>query len=198
MAKKKTVRTTETAPLKWSEAQNLLKLLKADGDHEGRLMFAIGFYTGLRISDILALKWEVLWGPPKEFTVIESKTGKARKIQVHGDLAEIVKDAKGAIKPAQTDFVFRSRRGVAIGAPLTVVGANFRIKEVFEKYGISTQNASSHCLRKTFARRVYDANKQSEAALILLSKILNHASPAVTRQYIGLTSEVVADAYLNL
>lgn len=65
--------------------------------------------------------------------------------------------------------LFTSKRGPAIGAPLTVMGANIRIKETLEEYGVKTQNSSSHCLRKTFARRVYEANGRSEDALILLS-----------------------------
>lgn len=214
MAKKKTARTTETAPLKWQEAQTLLKCLKADGKHETRLMLALGFYTGLRISDILRLTWGGILGK-KEIVVQEKKTGKTRKIQINQDLTDTIQEAALAICPAPDwrkkqaggvnvghvdpeAHIFTSKKGPAIGQPLTVVGANFRIKETFEQYGIKTQNASSHCLRKTFARRVYEVNNQSEAALILLSQILNHDGPATTRRYIGLTAERVAEAYLNL
>ena len=203
MRKKTTARTTETAPLKWQEAQTLLKLLKADEKHETRLMFALGFYTGLRISDILRLTWgDVMTG--KEFTVQEKKTGKARRIQVNPDLATIVKEAAAkyaaehGAKPSPEAPLFTSKKGPAIGQPLTVMGANIRIKAALEEYGIATQNASSHCLRKTFARRVYEANGRTEDALILLSQILNHSGPAMTRKYIGLTREVVAEAYLSL
>lgn len=213
MAKKKTARTTETAPLKWQEAQTLLKCLKADGRHETRLLFALGFYTGLRISDILRLTWGDLLGK-KEIVVQEKKTGKVRRMQVNPDLKEIIDEAAVKLNPAPEYFrkqrgfdggfvdptahIFTSKKGPAIGQPLTVVGANLRIKQTLAEYGIKTQNASSHCLRKTFARRVYDVNHQSEAALILLSQILNHDGPATTRRYIGLTAEVVAEAYLNL
>ncbi len=197
MAKKKTSLTTVTAPLKWQEAQTLLKLLKADERHETRLMFALGFYTGLRISDILRLTWaDVL--EKKEIIVQEKKTGKTRKMQVHHDLALIFKEAEAALKPTPAAHIFTSKKGPAIGQPLTVVGANLRIKDALLDYGIKTQNASSHCLRKTFARRVYEVNHQSEGALILLSEVLNHDGPATTRRYIGLTAEVVAEAYLNL
>lgn len=200
--KKKTARTTETAPLKWQEAQNLLKCLKADARHETRLLFALGFYTGLRISDILRLQWGQITAA-REFSMQEKKTGKTRKIQINPDLAEIIKEARrsmaeGGKLPGPDDYIFTSKKGPAIGQPLTVVGANLRIKQTLEMYGIKTQNASSHCLRKTFARRVYEVNNQSEAALILLSQILNHDGPATTRRYIGLTAEVVAEAYLSL
>lgn len=195
--KKKTARTTETAPLKWQEAQNLLKCLKADGQHETRLLFAIGFYTGLRISDILRLRWADISGG-KEINVQERKTGKTRKIQLHADLLGIIKEARAALAPSPDAHIFTSKKGPSIGEPLTVVGANLRIRDTLKRYGIKTQNASSHCLRKTFGRRVWEANDKSEAALILLSKIFNHEGPSVTRAYIGLTSEVVADAYLRL
>lgn len=202
LTKKKTARQTETAPLKWQEAQTLLKLLKADDKHETRLMFALGFYTGLRISDILRLTWGQITSGP-EVVVVEKKTGKSRRIQLNPDLQTIIKEARkwagerGAL-PGPGEFLFTSKRGPAIGSPLTVMGANIRIKEALEEYGIQTQNASSHCLRKTFARRVYEANGRTEDGLILLSQILNHTGPAMTRKYIGLTREVVAEAYMNL
>jgi integrase len=165
-------------------------------------MFALGFYTGLRISDILRLKWGQITSGP-EVVVVEKKTGKARRIQLNPDLQTIIKEARkaagerGAL-PAPEEFVFTSKRGPSIGSPLTVVGANIRIRETLEEYGIQTQNASSHCLRKTFARRVYEANGRTEDGLILLSQILNHTGPAMTRKYIGLTREVVAEAYMSL
>jgi len=202
LTKKKIARQTETAPLKWAEAQTLLKLLKADDKHETRLMFAIGFYTGLRISDILRLTWGQITSGT-EVMVIEKKTGKSRRIQINPDLALIIKEARkwaaerGAA-PSPGEHLFTSKRGPSIGSPLTVMGANIRIRETLEEYGIKTQNSSSHCLRKTFARRVYEANGRTEDALILLSQILNHTGPAMTRKYIGLTREVVAEAYLSL
>lgn len=199
---KQSKRKTETAPLKWQDAQNLLKLLKVDGRHEERLLFALGFYTGLRISDILRLTWGQITGL-RAFDVVEKKTGKIREIKVNDDLAAIIREARAALLregEALEDAapVFTSKRGRAIGKRLTVVGANIRIREALERYGIKTQNPSSHTLRKTFARRVYDNNGQTENALIILSQILNHSGPAMTRKYIGITRERIANIYLSL
>ena len=194
---KRQKRTTETAPLKWQEAQNLLKLLKADGHHERRLLFALGFYTGLRISDILRLTWRQIGG--KQIEMPEKKTGKIRQIQVNADLAAAIKDARDAVNPAdENDILFRSKRGKSIGAPLTREGANIWIADTLKRYGVNTQNPSSHTLRKTFARRVYDQNGQTEDSLIFLSQIFNHSGPAMTRKYIGITRERIENAYLNL
>ena len=90
---KRVKRSTETAPLKWQEAQNLLKLLKADGLHERRLLFALGFYTGLRISDILRLTWGQITGK-QSFEIQEVKTGKTRPIQVNAELSGIIREAR--------------------------------------------------------------------------------------------------------
>jgi integrase len=57
MSKETIQKKTVTAPLNWRTALNLLALLKVDNKHNTRLIFAIGFYTGLRISDILQTKW---------------------------------------------------------------------------------------------------------------------------------------------
>lgn len=194
---KKVKRSTETSPLKWQEAQNLLKLLKADNLHERRLMFAFGFYTGLRISDILRLTWGQVSGA-RSFELMEGKTGKTRAINVNDDLAAIIKETRAAMRPDDNGPIFRSKRGKNIGAQLTVVGANIWIRDTLTRYGIKTQNPTSHTLRKTFGRRVYDMHGQTEDALILLSSIFNHSGPAMTRKYIGITRERIENVYLAL
>lgn len=201
MSKDTTKRKTVTAPLKWIEAQNLLKLLKVDNKHNTRLMFALGFYTGLRISDILQIQWSELISSNRaksKLTLKETKTGKFREIDINETLKEVIEEAYLFEKPkslALYCFTFKKHR---LKKPLTVTGANKRIKTTFQKYLITTQNPSSHTLRKTFALRVFEANNKSEEALILLSEIFNHSSIAITRKYIGLTQSRIKNAYLSI
>ena len=42
--------------LQWSEAMNLIRKLARDSNYKMSLLIALGCFTGLRISDILALK----------------------------------------------------------------------------------------------------------------------------------------------
>lgn len=49
---------------------------------------------------------------------------------------------------------------------------------------------SSFCLEM-----VESAGEQSEMALIKLSEIFNHASPMITRRYLGLRAEELEDVY---
>ena len=69
-------------------------------------------------------------------------------------------------------------------------------KGIRVKYRLSIKRFSTHSLRKTFAKRVYTmAGNRSEDALVRLSEMLGHSSTAITRKYIGLTQQVMADTY---
>ena len=43
--------------LQWNEAMNLVRKLARDSNYKMSLLIALGCFTGLRISDILALRW---------------------------------------------------------------------------------------------------------------------------------------------
>ena len=188
---------TTTAPVKWKIALNLLTMLRGAEEHEDRLLFALGFYTGFRISDILSLTWEQALS--SEIELIEKKTGKQRNITVNLSLAKIAKEVYKALgNPDRSSFIFTGKKGIQTEKPLTVVGANKRIKRILTTYEIETQNPSSHTLRKTFALRVYESLGRTEDALVMLSKILNHSKPSVTREYIGITAQRITNVYLSI
>lgn len=170
-----------------------------DKEYNTALLFAAGFYFGLRISDILNLTWSQITS--KEFTLTEQKTGKDRPITVHRHYTKLVKTVLQSLEAAPEPYAFvfvAQRKRMRKDRPISVVAANKRIKQAFNRYGIQTKNPSSHTLRKTFGRRVYENNDKSEAALILLSKIFNHRDISTTRKYIGITSEQIQNAYLSL
>jgi len=191
--------THTTQPIPWNAAMTLLDVMK-DKKKEAntRLMFACGFYTAFRIGDILTLTWGDLWGDT--FRRFEQKTGKGRKISVNPDLKRIALETYNLMpkKPLDDELIFIVQKNVRDKKAISVTAANKRVAKHFEKYGITAANPSSHTLRKTFARRVYDNNGQTDAALHILSEILNHADIKTTRKYIGLTDELIKDIYLNL
>ena len=76
---------------------------------------------------------------------------------------------------------------------------NRHLKTIKQQYGLKVQNLSSHSFRKTFGRKiVQNAGEQSEMALIKLSEIYNHASPMITRRYLGLRAEELNEIYEGL
>lgn len=196
MSKKGT--KTETQPIQWDEAMMLLDRLR-DKDDNTRLLFACGFYFGLRITDILYLKWQDIMN--ENFEIKEKKNSKIRRITINEDFKTIRDQIISGLsdKPMLTDYIFiYNRKGADKSQPISITAANKRIKKYFTLFRVKVENPSSHTLRKTFGKRVYDQNGCSEDALIKLSEVFNHANVAITRRYIGLTRKVIEDIYLSL
>lgn len=181
-----------TAPLSQKQASNILKLLTADSKRKELLMFAIGFYTGFRISDILTITWQQL-RDTDQICIKEKKTSKERCIQFNKKLKAIIKFCDIGLN----GHCFVSAKHHT-GKPMTIQGANKLIKRVFNHYEIKTKNASSHTLRKTFAYNLYIIGGKSEDALIFVSHILNHSTLSMTRRYLGITQKKIDKLILSL
>ena len=78
--------------LEWDEAMNLIRKLYKDGNYNMSLLIALGCFFGLRIGDILSLRWNQILNA-SEFTIIEKKTGKKRTIRINPQLI-ILKELK--------------------------------------------------------------------------------------------------------
>jgi hypothetical protein len=61
--------------------------------------------------------------------------------------------------------------------------------------GIRKKNISTHSLRKSGARFIWELNTKSDESLIKLSMVLNHSSTSITRRFLGITKEEIADIY---
>ena len=84
--------------LVWSDAMNLIRKLAKDENYKISLLIGLGCFTGLRISDILSLRWKQILGVD-EFTVIEQKTGKVRTIRLNPQLQQHIKECYEHINP---------------------------------------------------------------------------------------------------
>jgi len=190
---------TETQPIVWDDAMMLLDRLRDKGEDNTRLMLACGFYFGLRISDILLLRWQDILGD--SFDIREQKNSKHRSIKLNKGFKIVRDQILDAMDkpPIPYGLIFTySRKGADQTKPISVVAANKRIKKVFERYRIKVANPSSHTLRKTFGRRVYEYYNCSEDALIKLSQVFNHSNVSITRRYIGITKEMIDDIYTSI
>ncbi len=61
--------------------------------------------------------------------------------------------------------------------------------------GIRKKRVSTHSLRKSGARFLYDENHRSEDVFLKISMILNHSSTQVSMRYLGITKEEISDVY---
>ena len=176
--------------LEGSDVVFLINQLKKDKDYSLMMVAALGSYLGLRYSDMVKLKWvDVLGGDT--LVIEEKKTKKVKRISINAELKLLCESAyPGKI----SDYIITNKSG----QPLSIQYINRRLKKSRLKYRIKISNFSIHSFRKSFGRRVYENNFRSEHSLILLSDIFAHSSVAITRRYLGLRNEEIADVYLNL
>ena len=185
--------TTTTADyLIWSDAMNLIRKLAKDGNYKMSLLIALGCFTGLRISDILALTWEQILSK-EEFTITEKKTGKRRTLRLNPQLQQHIQECHEHIQPLKdTSYILTSQKGTVF----TIQRINVILKEIKKKYRLKVKNFSCHSLRKTFGRQVYNMNSEnSELALVKLMELFNHSSIAITKRYLGLRQEEILETY---
>jgi len=187
---------TTTSGMDWNVMIGLTDRLKRDELDRDYLLIIMGSFFGLRISDLLNIKWnDVL--KKDELVIIESKTKKQRVITINPMVKEAIEhcsNKRDEDNRWKSDFILSNQWG----GKISVSYINRRLKVIFKKYNVKVQNPSSHTLRKTFGKRIWDSDNQSERSLIYLSEIFNHSSTTVTRRYIGINDQKIKSFYLNL
>jgi integrase len=188
---------TATSGMEWNSMLGLTERLKRDKQYRDFLLITIGCYFGLRVGDLLTLKWADLQDRD-ELVLTEHKTGKPRRITINPRVTEAINFCSNKLMlsgyPHPDNYIFSNRWG----APVSISYVNKRLKVIFKKYHVNVKNPSSHTLRKTFGKRVFESDNKSERALVYLSEIFSHSSIAITRRYIGITQEQIANVYLQL
>jgi integrase len=188
---------TATSGMEWNTMIGLTQRLKQDALYRDYLLITIGCYFGLRIGDLLLIKWKDIIDKT-ELVIIEKKTKKERRVTINPLVNQAVNfsliNLKLKSEISEDGYIFANRWG----DKLSISYINKRLKFIFKKYNVTVRNASSHTLRKTFGKRIYEADSRSERALVYLSEIFSHSSISTTRRYIGITQEAIADMYMNL
>ncbi len=186
---------TTTGYIEWNQLTQLVLKLQRDNEYKFSLLIGTGAFTGLRISDILNLRWNDIYGKDV-LEIHEKKTGKYRKIKLNLDLQALIKSNHQAMGSPELDtLVFVNRYGTK---QINIQWVNTKLKEILIKYAIKTTNASSHTLRKSFGRRVWELNDYSEKSLVLLSEIFNHSNVQITKRYLGIKESEIFDIYDSL
>lgn len=153
----------KTEYLLQKEVERVLDLLTPSN----RLVMRVALHTGLRISDILALKTEQL---AKRFWVTERKTGKRRQIGLPAPLLDDLRNHAGMVYvfPGRTDpNTHRTRQ--AVWHDVKRAAKAFRLP----------QNVAPHSFRKVYAVDLLERYGDIER----VRRALNHSSDAITLIY---------------
>lgn len=177
--------------------------------YRDNMLFIVGINFGLRVSDLIQLRFNQLIDENFEFRttfpVLEKKTKNTRKVQKNRYITinEAVMDAVELYlrhtHRRLNDYMFRSEsnRGGNENKPISRMSVDRMLKEVAQTLGIKTRVAT-HTLRKTFGYHQMVMSGNDPRKLLLLQKIFGHSSSVQTLDYIGITQEEIEDAYLGL
>ena len=183
--------------LPWDTAMGLVRKLYRDGNYRMSLLVGCGCFFGLRISDLKTLKWNDLL-EKDEFVIYEQKTGKRRVVRINKGFQEHIKDCHDAMKIRDDSKpCFLNKYGCTISIQMI----NRQFKDIKVKYQLRIDNFSTHTLRKTWGRKIYEnenAEGRGEMALLKLSELMNHSAPNITRRYIGLRQQELGEMYNSL
>ena len=133
---------------------------------------------GIRISDILNLKLSdiVKDGNRYRLDITEIKTKKKRVFTVPLDIYSFI----------QSYCIENDIKSNEIIFPISERAVQKQLKIVCDWLGY--EDISTHSFRKFFATEIY---KNNDYNIILVQKLLQHSTPAVTQKYIGLSEKEI-------
>ena len=177
-------RITKSNYIDFDKAYNAALRMKGTKNENFGFYIVVAIHTGLRIGDILKMKRKNF--EDGVYQLREQKTGKAKTLPFNTKVLEYYNELRN-----KSEIVFRSNKGMTYSNQQI----NKKIKQTFKA---KNKNYSSHSLRKSFGRKVYEMNNQSEDALVNLSLIYNHSDLRVTRTYLDITQEKLDSIYLGI
>ncbi|MEM5817163.1 MAG: tyrosine-type recombinase/integrase [Desulfitobacterium hafniense] len=171
-------------PIKDVESINAIKKILSNHSQRDLLLFVFGINTGLRISDLLALKLSDVWedGRIKEFLLIQDeKNGEEKAYYINSRIQEELLKYLALARLNGSDYLFKSKKD---NLPITRQQAYRIINHAARQVGIPGK-IGTHTLRKTFGYHAFRAG----VAVSILMKAFHHHSPSETLKYIGINKE---------
>ena len=178
--------------LQWDSATSLVRKLYRDKNYRISLLIGCGIFFGLRISDLLQLTWEMLLDKDAKFVITEKKTGKRREVRINKEFQKHIKDCYTTLNIQNlNEQCFLSGKNKVY----SIQWINIVFKELKSKYNLKIDHFSTHSLRKTFGRKVFESSENAELALVKLMELFNHSSVSITKRYLGLRQEELLNTY---
>ena len=162
------------------------------GQLRNYVLATICVHTALRISDVLALRYEDVYdsagNPRQSITLTEKKTGKTKTIALHKNIITALNRYRHIATPG-APLILNSQTGKAI----TRIHAYRILRAAADALGFG-HNVSCHSLRKTFGYHAW----QGGTSPAVIMEIYNHSSLKVTRRYMGVHQDDMNVVYLKL
>ena len=145
-------------------------------DEKWSAVFALAYFTGSRISEVLSLDVDAIQGDRIVITILKSKQKRTREIVITPGLRSFL-DAYDA--PA-TGYLFPAYQNSQRKTHVTRQSAHRVLNEVVEAEP-ELKGISTHSFRRSFATNLRKAGR-TEAEI---GRLLGHSAQSMTSRYIG-------------
>ena len=178
-------------PQEVDKLKDSIDLSKPEG-HRNRAIIEVLFSCGLRVSELVNLKWSQLYADERYLRIL-GKGSKERLVPISNTALREIENYLPwrnslKIKPGEEDYVFLNRRG----SHLTRVMVLIMLKTQAEEAGIK-KTISPHTLRHSFATALLEGG----ADLRVIQALLGHESIGTTEIYTHLSMQTLRDEVLN-
>ena len=185
----KSPKVTKSFPAYLSEAELILILNKTD-DELLKDIFTTAFYTGMRLNEILNMKWNWIDFNQNIITVknsedFKTKNKRDRIIPIHNKVHSILKKNLPLNKQSAHPLVFYRKKDIKLNGEF--------ISKQFKKAVRSAElndNIHFHSLRHSFA----SALVQRSVSLYAVKELLGHEDIKTTQIYSHLTQSSLSNA----
>jgi integrase len=173
------------------------------------MLVVVGTNVGYRITELLTWTVGQVLTPQgdvaREVTVarallkggagVHRRTIRSRRVVLNEQARGAIREYIASLEciPRHDEFLFLSREGG--NRPIDRAQAHRILKALCRDCGIDGARVSTHSLRKTFVRSVYDASKHD---LIRTQRIVGHSSPVITARYLESTQSELDDVVLGM
>jgi site-specific recombinase XerD len=162
--------------------EEFARLIELENNELAKSAYIIAFYTGVRISELLNIRWEDVDYNAKKISIRNhqhhiTKSKKQRDIPIHPKVEEVLNAL-----PKDNEFVLQgyyNRRNLSK-----------RFKEIVKKDDKIDQSLKFHSLRHSFASNLV----RKGISLFLVQKLLGHADYSTTQIYSHLRDESLNQA----
>ncbi|MNI44745.1 site-specific tyrosine recombinase XerD [compost metagenome] len=158
------------------------------------LLFCMGIYSGLRVSDLLNLRVGMVRNKT-HVMVREQKNNKNKKFILHPSYREVLDIYIASMNDDEYLFASRQQKTKSRirGKPIHRTTAYKMLNKAADRFGLT--EVGCHTMRKTWGYRLY---AQNPANLAFLMEMFNHSKQTTTLRYLGLTQDAMDRAILNL
>lgn len=173
----------KTAILKWEDQKAIIAYFDKNERYDLSLLVFLSFHTGMRIGNILQLRWEDICGK-KEVSFKELRNHNQRTISLSKDVRNYVSCIYIKTgKPPLSQHCFVSQKGCVY----SVQRINALLKEAALNCGLKDTEISTHSLRKAFGREVF--KRYGNKSLYFLKDFFSQPFVKFTVDYLSISSK---------